>query len=287
MGDVKSITHIFYERMFYMKVKKLLCVLMSLLFVFSFSSLAFAQEEQTSKTEAFVQELQNGFGVKANLSVIDGLLYIKKDKAAANVSLGPLNAKAVLNDGKFTAYLSIFRADLNEVLPPYTIDEITGIVNEVTAAFSEFDTSEIFDYLDVIETKTVGGKFVEVFGPDYEAIAELIVEENPDALNEKDAEDIKAFCEYFAEGSEEVKTLLSSKASFTYEDEKAETLVEATVSVPDDKGVLQDVDIFDTLTKELGITVSFITVDVDDGVFKAPLAILNITWLIKLIMKLA
>lgn len=271
-------------------MKKLLCAMLSIVIALSFAGIVFAADAPVSKTEAFINGLENGVGVNANVSMINGLLYVKKDKAVADVSIGPLNAKAILDDGKFTAYLSIFKADLTQLLPKSTIAELTGIVNEVPKAFANFDTTEIFKYLTVDNAKSgkdSNGNYIEVFGPNYEEIAKLIVEENPDALNEMDKDDIVAFCEYFAQDSSEIGALLNSKATFTYKDESAKTLVGATVAFPDENGKLNNIDVLKMLEKELGIKVGFITIDVDDSVFKAPFALLNITWLIKLIIKAA
>ena len=275
-------------------MKKFLCVLMSLAIALSFATLVFAADNGMSKTEAFIKSMENGVGVNANLGFgtlnIDGELYVQKDKASANVTLGPINAKAMLDGDKFTAYFGIFKADVSQLVPSSTIRELKGIVNEVPKAFAKFDTEMIFKYLEVDEenTKTLsGGKFVEAFGPDYEAIADLIKEQNPDAITEADTDDIVAFCEYFKANDKTVGALLNSKAAFTYEDASAKTLIEASVTIPDDKGNLQTIDIFKTLKQTLGITVGYITIDIPAKAFKAPFALLNLTWLIKLIIKAA
>lgn len=271
-------------------MKKLLCAMLSIVIALSFAGIVFAADAPVSKTEAFIKGMENGVGVSANVSVLNGLLYVKKDKAVADVTVGPLKAKAILNDGKFTAYLAIFKADLTQLIPERTIAELTGIVNEVPKAFAKFDTNEIFKYLTVDNEKSgkdSNGNYVEVFGPNYEEIANLIIKENPDALNEKDKDDIVAFCEYFAQDSTEIGALLNSKAVFTYKDESAKTLVGATVSVPDANGNIPDINVLEVLGKDVGINISFITIDVEDSVFRAPFALLNITWLIKLIVKAA
>ncbi len=262
--------------------------MLSLVMALSFASLAFAGEAATSKTEAFINEMENGVGVKANISMLNGELFIKKNKAVANVTLGPLNAKAILNDGKLTAYLGIFKANLSELLPAYSIKELTGIVNEVPKAFKKFDTNDVFKYLVVTEAKTDGdGKFVENFGPNYEEIANLIIEENPNAVNEKDKDDIVEFCNYFAQGNDMVGSLLKSKASFIYEDASAKTLISAKITFPNEQEEIEVIDIFNILKSEAGINISYITVDIDEKIFKEPFAILNITWIIKLIIKAA
>ncbi len=262
--------------------------MLSLVMALSFASLAFAGKAKMSKTEAFINEMENGVGVKANISMINGELFIKKDKAAAAVTIGPLNAKAVLNNGKLTAYLGIFKADLSALIPARSVRELTSIVNEVPKAFKKFDTNDIFKYLTVTEAKTdESGKFVENFGPNYEEIANLIVEENPDALQEKDKDDIVEFCNYFAQNDDMVAALLNSKAAFTYEDANTKTLISAKITFPNEQKEIEVIDIFNVLRNENGINISYITVDIDEKVFNAPFAILNITWLIKLIIKAA
>lgn len=266
-------------------MKKLLAVMMSLVMALSFFSLAFAGSAPASKTEAFIQSMENGIGVKANMDMLNGELYIKKNKAAANVAIGPLKAKAILDNGKLSAYLGIFSVDLDQI-PGISIKELENIVNEVPNAFKKFDTADYFKYLKVTEAKTVGGKFVEKFGPNYDEIAKLIVKESP-GLTIEDGQDIKAFCEYYASGNTMISSLLNAKAEFTYENEKAVTLVGATIEFPNDKGVLEVIDVFNILKNEAGVKIDFITVDVPDKVFNKPFAILNITWIIKLIIAAA
>lgn len=271
-------------------MKKFLAVLMSLVMALSFFSLAFAADAKPiSKTEAFIQSMENGVGAKAKLDLkglkIDGELYIKKDKAAANVNLGPINAKALLDGNKFTAYFGIFSADISALVPGVD-KEIRNIVNEVPNAFKKFNTEEIFKYLKVKETKAVNDDFVEVFEPNYEEIAKKIVEENPE-LTIEDGRDIKEFCEYYAAQNTELSNLLKASAEFTYDDESCKTLKAAVVRVPNDKGVLETIDVFTMLSREYGINVDFITIDVSDKNFRKPFSILNITWLIKLIIKAA
>lgn len=268
-------------------MKKIIALLLSLVMALSFFSFAFAADSApASKTEAFVQAMEDGVGVKANMDSIDGELYIKKDRAVANVTIGPLNAKAILDDGKLTAYLGIFSANLTELIPGSSIRELEGIVNEVPNAFKKFDTGDYFKYLKVTEAKTVNGKFVEKFGPNYDEIAKLIVEENPE-LSYKDGDDIKAFCEAAAKSDTMIASLLNASAEFTYEDADADTLLGAVVAFPNDQGNLEVVNVFNVLRSEVGVKIEFITVDVPEKVFNKPFAILNITWLIKLIIAAA
>lgn len=266
-------------------MKKLLAVMMSLIMALSFFSLAFAGSAPASKTEAFIQSMENGIGVKANMNMLNGELYIKKDRAAANVTIGPLNAKAILDNGKLSAYLGIFSVDLDQI-PGISTRELENIVNEVPKAFTKFDTGDYFKYLSVVETKTENGKFVEKFGPNFNEIAKLIIEENP-GLSLKDGQDIVEFCEYYASSNTKISSLLKANAKFTYEDEKAVTLLGATIEFPNDKGVLEVIDVFNILKNEAGVKIDFITVDVPDKAFNKPFSILNITWIIKLIIALA
>lgn len=266
-------------------MKKLLAVMMSLVMALSFFSLAFAGSAPASKTEAFIQSMENGIGVKANMNMLNGELYIKKDRAAANVAIGPLNAKAILDNGKLSAYLGIFSVDLDQI-PGISTRELENIVNEVPKAFTKFDTGDYFKYLSVIDAKTENGKFVETFGPNYNEIAKLIIEENP-GLSLKDGQDIVEFCEYYASSNTKISSLLQANAKFTYEDEKAVTLLGATIEFPNEKGNLEAINIFNILKSEVGVKIDFITVDVPDKAFNKPFSILNITWIIKLIIALA
>lgn len=271
-------------------MKKFLAVLMSLVMALSFFSLAFAADAQpTSKTEAFIKSMENGVGAKAKMDLgglkLDGELYIKGDKAAANVNLGPINAKALLDGNKFTAYFGIFSADISALVPGVE-KEIKQIVNEVPNAFKKFNTDDVFKYLTVKEAKAVGEDFVESFGPNYEEIAKLIVKENPE-LNPEEAEDIKAFCEYYAALNAELSNLLNASAEFTYDDENCKTLKKAIVRIPNNRGVLETIDVFTALSNNFGIDIDFITIDVSEKNFKKPFSILNLTWLIKLIIKVA
>lgn len=269
-------------------MKKILAVMMSLIMALSFFSLAFAADAKpVSKTEAFIKAMENGVGVGANMEALEGELYVKKDKAVANVTLGPLNAKAILENGKFMAYFGIFSANITELVGALTIKKIESIVNEVPNAFKKFDTEDYFKYLTVKETKTENGAFYEIFGPNYEEIAKLIAKENPE-LNLNDVQDMKAFCEYYANTNTMVASLLNASATFKYEDENAVTLKGAEIKFPNDKGVPETIDVFSILkTKTNGVAINFITVDIQDKVFNKPFSILNITWLIKLIIKAA
>ncbi len=269
-------------------MKKILAVMMSLIMALSFFSLAFAADSKpVSKTEKFVQSMENGVGVGVNMDFINGELYVKKDKAVANVSIGSIDAKAILDDGKFTAYFGIFNANITELVGRLTIKKIESIVNEVPNAFKKFDTEDYFKYLTVKETKTENGCFFEIFGPDYEEIAKLITAENP-TLNLRDVQDMKAFCEYYSNTSTFIASLLNASATFKYEDENAVTLKAAEIKFPNDHDVLETIDVFSVLKTDIGgVTIDFITVDIQDKVFDKPFSILNITWIIKLIKWLA
>lgn len=259
-------------------MKKVLSVLLCLLCVFSFVFTSATAVDTKSKTETFIESIPNGVGAKLQEFAE---IYIKGDKAAVNLEIGPIKAKAVVADGKVTAYLfGICKADVTEIVEDFiSIDDLTSTVKDLPKMFEQLNTDELFKYLKFDSSKSTATK--EVFIPNEEEIKKLAVEKIKEQgvdLSDKSIDELIQYAKDNSADISQIQNLLNSKAEFTYDGNK---LVGAVITFPggDDLSELTTVDLF----SEIGV--EFITTDFDDSVFKSPFAILNVTWLVKLVYK--
>lgn len=273
-------------------MKKIISIfLAALLIAGALSAISFAEDTKTY-TQAFIEDVTDGFSVEVG-GPINGKIAVKGQDAAFELPILGLKAKAIMKDGKTTAYISpFFKADVTEL-----ISSLIGDINigEIVGSFEiPEEINQIFEYTKVSVEKN-GDTITETFTPDAEkfidelkaAVAGKIEDpELKETVLAYSAEDFINFVKALPDGEDngkaEYENLMKCGAKVIFKDGgKTVTYFEFTVPSEDFKTV----NTFGMEEIELsGFEIKSVSVNVDDSLFKAT-GIFNITWLVKLLAK--
>lgn len=274
-------------------MKKILSIILAVMMIFGcISVVAFAGGgEETSKTEAFIAALPNGFKVKTDGKItIDAA--VKGDKAVFDVTLGPINAKAFMDGDNVTAYMSpFFKADISSLIKDvfgmdFKASDLTSMVNKI----SEIDLSGVTKYCKVSFVNNV-----EKFEPDMNKIAEefkpvLAAQiEDEAARAYVDGLDTDAFIEYLDnlkpgdDGYDEYQNCKKCGGEVTFTGSDAKTITNVVVSIPSDDFKTVNTQQLSDFSYE-GIRIKSISVDISDKDLKQPIGIFDVTWFLKLVI---